>query len=77
MKEDVEAEAKEDGTYGATVMVLMSTAAPSAMAAPAYFYDQQPDISGGSYSAEGIPNPCLLWPWVCLPPKDPKPPQAA
>ncbi len=49
---------------GATVMVLMSTAAPGAMAAPAYLYEEQPDISGGSYYRDcGI----IIWTPFCKP----------
>ena len=39
---------------GATVMVLMSTAAPAAMAAPAYLYEDGPDSLGGSYSGDPV-----------------------
>ena len=51
---------------GATVMVLMSTAAPAAMAAPAMLQDQQADISEGSSYADyrdcWISPICGIWP---------------
>jgi hypothetical protein len=50
----------------ATVMVLMSTAAPAAMAAPAMLQDQQAHISGDSYYADyrdcWISPICGIWP---------------
>jgi hypothetical protein len=63
----------------ATVMVLASMAAPAAMATPAV-YQEQPNISEGSYyggesaylalPVSGDPDViCRLLPWSCLPPK--------